>query len=411
MGHHAAALRSGLLKFMVGIEERKTSEAQSNYVNKHLHTVEDGALSGCLNEKHCHYLLPIAGPALEQDNKEQENGRIILCRSAIVELTRDYLGWNWADAEAVFPSVAAIRRSVKKRRILQIVSYLLERNFEPGRKKVCWRHASFKTLCIPEATAMKYVTDYKLRQVVSRHIHRIDHHRAWVSGTFRGLVVDLPFQLVQEGIPLIADRGYACTGYTKVNSKSIGENSKLKPKRVQYRPVDKLSAVDKVTREQIKNFESPIARAINVGTDQFALEAAFLQSLGYAVQCPHYDYNEDVLEDHADRIFLGLTPLTSAGSYLQVWPPNNGGQPGHVLYIPYGVLLILPGDTVHGGGFLSDFKSLDLRLHFYIYVRPAVGVINENRYQPDSEFPMSRELVKKGLLDRLFTADEPAGTS
>jgi len=71
---------------------------------------------------------------------------------------------------------------------------------------------------------------------------------------------------------------------------------------------------------------------------------------------------------------IGFTPINPDGMMLQVWTEgkckkyqstveviedenhtNNEKDPKpgqYVLYIPCGVLVVLPGDTVHAGGFL-----------------------------------------------------------
>jgi len=64
----------------------------------------------------------------------------------------------------------------------------------------------------------------------------------------------------------------------------------------------------------------------------------------------------------------------------------------------------MPGDTLHGGGFQQCFQSLDLRLHLYIYVHPAVEVDNMNRYQSLDLHPMHPTLDEgDGQLHSIFS--------
>jgi hypothetical protein len=69
-------------------------------------------------------------------------------------------------------------------------------------------------------------------------------------------------------------------------------------------------------------------------------------------QIPHMDIIEHKLRAES---FVGFIPLTKNGMYLEVWPMNDP-QPstkqhhGELIFIPLGVLLLLPATTVHGGG-------------------------------------------------------------
>ena len=76
-----------------------------------------------------------------------------------------------------------------------------------------------------------------------------------------------------------------------------------------------------------------------------------------------------------------------------------------MIFIPYGYLLLLPGDTIHAGGFQQCFQSEDLRLHLYVYV-DIPYFRNTNVYLSPEEYPANRQLSEEGgLLHTLFNAD------
>ena len=108
------------------------------------------------------------------------------------------------------------------------------------------------------------------------------------------------------------------------------------------------------------------------------------------------------------EVFLGLCPVTESGCHLQVWKPvdnQHATRHGEVLFIPYGCILILPGSTIHGGGFLSNGDTRDLRLHFYIYVGVAEKDIQSNTYLEEEEYMMQASLDPGKALHKLFTSD------
>jgi hypothetical protein len=101
-------------------------------------------------------------------------------------------------------------------------------------------------------------------------------------------------------------------------------------------------------------------------------------------QIPHMDIIEHKLRAES---FVGFIPLTKNGMYLEVWPMNDP-QPstkkhhGELIFIPLGVLLLLPATTVHGGGMKAPLPPMSVdchldmtndivrqhpRLHFYIF--------------------------------------------
>jgi hypothetical protein len=100
-------------------------------------------------------------------------------------------------------------------------------------------------------------------------------------------------------------------------------------------------------------------------------------------QPPHLDYLISLLLKllNNQRLYLAVFPLSPDGMMLQVWK-KEGGE-GKLLFLPENSILILPGDTVHGGGFMTS-PAGNLRGHLYIAL---------NRNQPES---VGRVLIPNG---------------
>ena len=70
-------------------------------------------------------------------------------------------------------------------------------------------------------------------------------------------------------------------------------------------------------------------------------------------QRSHHDFHHQVLKKYAGHLYIAFTPLTNDGYFIQVWPKDKPNDV-RLLYIPYGAILILPGDTLHRGGFCTS---------------------------------------------------------
>ena len=124
---------------------------------------------------------------------------------------------------------------------------------------------------------------------------------------------------------------------------------------------------------------------------------SILRSPFHALQNPHYDFNSRDLDSYGQNMYLGFTPLTSDGMFLQVW---KGEGVGNVLYIPHGQLVILPSLTMHAGGFCSSARSGNLRLHFYFYLNGVKGLLtNTNVYSDENGHFSTRYLNATGLSE------------
>jgi hypothetical protein len=134
-------------------------------------------------------------------------------------------------------------------------------------------------------------------------------------------------------------------------------------------------------------------------------KTAFLKSPGYAPQAPHTDFREEgFIEKSRGNVFLAFVPLTRAGMFLQIWPVDHEDEDedapcrGRVLFIPYGKAVLVPGDTIHGGGFLSCPLMENLRLHFYIYLHGQMPpkIQGNDDTLDESMYPQSERLLEEG---------------
>lgn len=93
---------------------------------------------------------------------------------------------------------------------------------------------------------------------------------------------------------------------------------------------------------------------------------SFLLSDGHYFQRCHTDFKRAYFLKHKGRVFIGFAPLTKDGCFLHVW--RRGERDGRRLFLPFGGVLILPCDALHGGGMRSALGSKNLRLHFYFFL-------------------------------------------
>jgi hypothetical protein len=132
-----------------------------------------------------------------------------------------------------------------------------------------------------------------------------------------------------------------------------------------------------------------------------------LRSLTSLPQPPHLDYLSTLLATllKGQELYLAVFPLSAEGMMLQVWeyPSDlvNGKSEGQLLFLPMNTILVLPGKTVHGGGFMTNAAG-NLRGHLYIYVDHDIlkgtDVKVEYGINENGVFLPNECLVKKGLV-------------
>ena len=152
-------------------------------------------------------------------------------------------------------------------------------------------------------------------------------------------------------------------------------------------------------------------------TKEVAYQTSVLVTAVHHPQEPHVDY--DMATGNHKKYMVAFLPLTETGQFLQMWEPNTGveGQPlpvGDLIFIPRGQLVLVPGDTIHGGGFRADTRSdnglTHLRLHFYVYPGETTCMVASHKNQwlnpPEKEDALylhNPELYEKNATALNFT--------
>lgn len=151
--------------------------------------------------------------------------------------------------------------------------------------------------------------------------------------------------------------------------------------------------------DDIQSFEHSIRSKLQ--QTHISYRGSYMRTLHTAPQPAHVDYDYPTLAEHGTRLFLAFFPLTEEGAYLQLWhedpallrcisddedadddndigaaeeddyPVHDSSSisssisstrriksrsdvsttivEGTMVYIPYGKMLIVPSDTIHGG--------------------------------------------------------------
>jgi hypothetical protein len=139
-------------------------------------------------------------------------------------------------------------------------------------------------------------------------------------------------------------------------------------------------------------------------------QGSFMRTEGTTIpQPPHVDFDWCYLGEPGvkESVFLGFFPLTRQGCFLQMWRPGDaskmsGKVTGQMIFIPYGSFLLLPCDTIHGGGFRSCPSPADgreeeygnMRFHLYIAVNGTQLPRFQNNRYTEKDNP-GRELAER----------------
>ena len=130
-----------------------------------------------------------------------------------------------------------------------------------------------------------------------------------------------------------------------------------------------------ILQSEIKTFETTLRTTLN--QQAISYRGSFMSTEQTMYQPAHVDYDYTILSKYGKRLYLAFFPLTLDGAYLQLWQKaektltddhektQRDEVEGTVVYIPYGQMLLLPSDTIHGGGFKRG-KGGNLRFHLYI---------------------------------------------
>ena len=118
--------------------------------------------------------------------------------------------------------------------------------------------------------------------------------------------------------------------------------------------------------DDVRDFESSLRRAL--GHDDLRYRGSFMRTDVTIPQPAHVDYDYPILSEHGINLHLAFFPLTEEGCYLQLWQREDDvtvEAEGTVVHIPHGRMLIVPSDTIHGGGFRRG-PTGNLRFHLYV---------------------------------------------
>lgn len=149
-----------------------------------------------------------------------------------------------------------------------------------------------------------------------------------------------------------------------------------------------------------------------VTVSDLAFQPSLLISEVHKPQEAHIDYDTSMKYDQ--KYLIAFLPLTETGQFLQIWERSVNGEPihGKVIFIPRGQLVLVPGDTIHGGGFRADIRSDDIhahmRLHFYVYPGEITSQIDrhKNEYMDPTIYLQNAELMdsRQSLQNNFFDA-------
>jgi hypothetical protein len=125
-------------------------------------------------------------------------------------------------------------------------------------------------------------------------------------------------------------------------------------------------------------------------------------------QPAHVDYDYPVLHEHGHKLFLAFFPLTEEGTFLQLWDQSKADEnaqtvEGEVVFIPFGKMLIVPADTIHGGGFKRG-ETGNLRFHLYIELIGDDDNANDELMHPMNKYTEETDRSRE-LCERFVDAD------
>jgi hypothetical protein len=115
-----------------------------------------------------------------------------------------------------------------------------------------------------------------------------------------------------------------------------------------------------------------------------AYQTSLLFSEVHHPQEAHVDY--DTATENPQKYLVAFLPLTETGQFLQFWNADSD-KSGEIVFIPRGQLLLVPGGTIHGGGFRADHRTdnmhAHMRLHFYVYPGENRCLFAKNEHKND----------------------------
>ena len=173
---------------------------------------------------------------------------------------------------------------------------------------------------------------------------------------------------------------------------------------------------DESLPELVCDFEKTLKSLVDGADNDIEYIGSYLRTEQTVPQPPHVDFTWEVIEKGRDELFIAFFPLTEDGMFLQLWEKGSimlkdkpRKQHGTLIFIPHGKMLIVPSDTIHGGGFKSSGTG-NLRFHLYISTFPKEGGssalprFQRNRYTEklDKRIELSNSYKNAHGLDSLM---------
>jgi len=178
---------------------------------------------------------------------------------------------------------------------------------------------------------------------------------------------------------------FECIGRTSIKQRTLqGDNGRLRDSKT-------INQVYKTFNNFFK--VSGIPRDLGVNLDYTIIHLLFTDDdTSVNFQDPHTDYPYHITRRNLiDRIRLSWTahlPITPEGSWITMW---FGPGVGYTLHIPFGTVLLLRSDVIHGGGVphvdVQTASKQFRRLHFYLATQDQAatpGMIYELNYDNET---------------------------
>ena len=145
--------------------------------------------------------------------------------------------------------------------------------------------------------------------------------------------------------------------------------------------------VSSTLQQELTSFETTLRQTLQ--HENISYRGSFMQTESTMYQPAHVDYDYSILSKYGSKLFLAFFPLTEEGAYLQLWQDDenvsiDNPRKGTVVFIPYGNMLIMPSDTIHGGGFKRG-EGGNLRFHLYIEILEDEEVAAERGVEEKKE--------------------------
>lgn len=163
--------------------------------------------------------------------------------------------------------------------------------------------------------------------------------------------------------------------------------------------IDDESPHDSNIDRSVEELEDNIRQALGLD-DKMAYQGSFMKTDHTQPQPAHVDFKWETLEALNEKLFIGFFPLSKEGMFLQLWDNHDtmaqsskNDDYGRIVFIPLGKFLVVPSDTIHGGGFKVGSGG-NPRYHMYIASdNNVLPKFQNNRYT--EKYDKSKELCDR----------------